>query len=210
MSLSDGLAAQRLVLRGWRPEDKDPFASMNASPEVMEHFPSTLTKQQSDALVDRLQADIEERGWGGWAVERKEDGAFLGLLGLLPVGFEAEFTPAVEIGWRLDRPHWGQGYATEGARAALDYAFSSLGLDRVVSFTARTNHRSEAVMVRIGMTKMGEFDHPRLPDGHRLRRHVLYEIASRWEHRGAGRTGLRPLPRATLPTDRHAAAPRGL
>jgi RimJ/RimL family protein N-acetyltransferase len=163
-------------LRAWRPEDRVPFAAMNASPVVMEHFPSTMTKAQSDALVDRLQAHIDEAGWGAWAVERNEDGAFIGFIGLVPVSFDAEFAPAVEIGWRLDRPYWGHGYATEGARAALDFAFTTLDLDRVVSFTALSNLRSVAVMERIGMTPAGEFDHPRLPVGHPLRRHVLYEV----------------------------------
>lgn len=172
---TDGLSTDRLLLRAWRPEDRAPFAALNASSEVMAHFPSTMTREQSDELADRFQAGIEERGWGAWAVERKRDGVFLGYIGLVPVNFEADFAPAVEIGWRLDRPHWGHGYATEGAQAALDYAFSVLGLDRVVSFTACTNARSEQVMVRLGMTRVGEFDHPRLPHGHRLRRHVLYE-----------------------------------
>jgi RimJ/RimL family protein N-acetyltransferase len=171
-----GLTTPRLLLRGWRPEDREPFAALNASPEVMEHFPNTLTRERSAELVDHFQAGIDERGWGAWAVERKEDGAFIGFIGLVPVNFDADFTPATEVGWRLDKPYWGNGYATEGARASLEYAFGTLGLDRVVSFTALTNHRSEAVMVRIGMTRMGEFDHPRLPEGHRLRRHVIYEV----------------------------------
>ncbi len=148
---------------------------MNADPVVMAHFLSVLTKEQSDAFAEHLQAGIDERGWGIWVVERKEDGAFTGTVGLVPVGFEAAFTPAVEVGWRLALPYWGRGYATEAARASLDYAFAALGLGRVVSFTARTNRRSEAVMLRLGMTRVGEFDHPRIPEGHPLRRHVLYE-----------------------------------
>lgn len=171
-----GPTTERLVLRQWRPEDREPFAALNASLEVMEHFPSTMTKEQSDALADRFEGQIDERGWGAWAVERKDGGAFIGFIGLVPVSFEADFTPAVEIGWRLGRPYWGHGYATEGALASLEYAFKELGLDRVVSFTALTNLRSEAVMMRIGMTRVGEFDHPRLPEGHPLRRHVIYEV----------------------------------
>lgn len=171
-----GPSTGRLLLRAWRPEDRAPFAALNASRVVMEHFPSTLTREESDALADRFQRGIEERGWGAWAVERKDDRAFMGFIGLVPVTFDADFAPAVEVGWRLDRPYWGHGYATEGALAALGYAFGTLGLDRVVSFTASTNHRSEAVMVRIGMTRAGEFEHPRLPEGHRLRPHVLYEV----------------------------------
>jgi RimJ/RimL family protein N-acetyltransferase len=171
-----GVTTERLVLRSWLPEDRAPFAALNGSAVVMEHFPSTMTRAQSDALADHFQSGIEERGWGAWAVERKSDGAFIGFIGLGPVTFDAAFTPAVEIGWRLDRPYWGHGYATEGAAAALDHAFSTLGLDRVVAFTACTNHRSEAVMVRLGMTRVGEFDHPRVPEGHPLRRHVIYEV----------------------------------
>ncbi len=176
MTEPGGPSTERLVLRAWRLSDRAPFAALNASDVVMEHFPSTMTAEESDALADRFQAGIAERGWGIWAAERKDDGAFLGFIGLQPVTFDAEFVPAVEVGWRLDRPFWGHGYATEGARAALDYAFGTLGLERVVSFTATTNLRSEAVMVRIGMTRVGEFDHPKLPEGHRLRRHVLYEV----------------------------------
>lgn len=176
MLVRDGPSTERLVLRAWRPADKAPFAALNASDVVMEHFPSTMTTEESDALVDRFQDGIVERGWGIWAAERKADGAFIGFIGLAPVTFDAEFVPAIEVGWRLDRPFWGHGYATEGGRAAIGYAFSTLGLDRVVSFTATTNRRSEAVMIRIGMTRVGEFDHPRLPEGHRLRRHVLYEV----------------------------------
>lgn len=176
VALRDGPSTERLLLRAWRPEDLAPFAALNASTEVMEHFPATMTKEESDAVADRFQQGIDERGWGAWVAERKEDRAFMGFIGLVPVAFDAEFTPAVEVGWRLDRPYWGHGYASEGGRAALDYAFGTIGLDRVVSFTACTNHRSEAVMVRIGMSRVGEFDHPRLPEGHRLRRHVLYEV----------------------------------
>ena len=174
--MSDGPSTERLTLRAWRPKDRAPFAALNASSQVMEHFPSTMARKESDALADRFHAGIDERGWGIWVAERKEDGEFIGFIGLAPVSFQAEFTPAVEIGWRLDRPYWGHGYATEGARACLDYAFRTPGLDRVVSFTAFTNRRSEAVMVRIGMRRVGEFDHPRLPEGHHLRRHVLYEV----------------------------------
>ncbi|HTX62127.1 MAG TPA: GNAT family N-acetyltransferase [Acidimicrobiales bacterium] len=200
MSLAEVPTTERIVLRSWSRRDKAPFARMNANREVMEHFPSALTRRQSDALADRFQAGIDERGWGGWVVERREDGAFLGFVGLVPVSFEASFTPAVEVGWRLDRSHWGRGYATEGARAALDYAFGKLGLERVVSFTACTNRRSEAVMIRIGMTRVDEFDHPRLPLGHRLRRHVLYEVRPPAERQGdlpfGARTG-QPVTSAT-------------
>lgn len=172
------LGTDRLVLRSWRVQDRAPFAALNADPVVMEHFPSTLTTEQSDAFVDFVQAAIDARGWGIWAAERREDGAFIGFIGITPVSFESDFTPAVEVGWRLARPYWGCGLATEGGRAALDFAFATLGLERVVAFTAQSNQRSEAVMLRLGMHEAGEFDHPRIPDGHRLRRHLLYEATS--------------------------------
>lgn len=168
------LTTDRLLLRAWTDADREPFAALNADPEVMEHFPSVLTRAESDHMVDLIAEGLTRRGWGLWAVELREDGAFIGFVGLNEVPFEAEFTPAVEIGWRVARPYWGRGYATEAARAALDCAFGTIGLDRVVSFTALSNVRSRAVMERIGLARVGEFDHPRLPEGHQLRRHVLY------------------------------------
>jgi RimJ/RimL family protein N-acetyltransferase len=166
----------RLKMRLWTAQDRAPFAAMNADPVVMEHFPAVLSWAESDRMVDLIQQGFAERGWGLWAVEVIEDGAFIGFIGLNQVPFEADFTPAVEAGWRLARKYWGQGYATEGAIAALDYAFGSLGLARVVSFTTPSNARSQAVMRRMGMTHIGEFDHPRIPEGHPLRRHLLYAI----------------------------------
>lgn len=151
---------------------------MNANPEVMAHFPNMLSREESDRFVDRVDADLRHRGWGIWAVERRDTGGFAGFIGLAPVALDVWFTPAVEVGWRLDRPHWGQGFATEGGRAALAYAFDTLGLPCVVSFTALENVRSEAVMVRLGMARLGEFDHPRVPEGHRLRRHVVYSATA--------------------------------
>lgn len=168
------LETDRLRLRAWREGDKGPFAALNADPEVMAHFPSTLPKVESDALADRFQARLLEHGWGIWAAD--VDGAFIGFVGLAPVTTEFPFGPAVEVGWRLARPCWGHGYATEGGRAALVHAFDEVGLERVVSFTSVENARSQAVMRRLGMTFAGEFDHPRLAPGHRLRRHVLYAI----------------------------------
>lgn len=169
------LTTDRLVLRGWCADDRGPFAAMNADPEVMEHFPDVLAPDRSDALADWFQAQLEERGWGAWAAERRDTGEFIGFIGLNPVRFEADFTPAVEVGWRLARTQWGHGFATEGGRAALDFGLGTLGLDRVVSFTSLPNVRSQAVMRRIGMRLTGEFTHRGVPDGHPLRRHVLYE-----------------------------------
>ena len=173
------LRTGRTVLRQWRDEDREPFADLNADPEVMEHFPKALTRTESDAFVDRIRAGMAERGWGLWAVEVTSTNDFAGFVGLNPVTFEAPFTPAVEIGWRLARSYWGQGIATEAARAVLYYAFGTLGLDEVVSFTSTTNLRSQRVMQKLGMhhDPVEDFDHPSLALGHRLRRHVLYRAA---------------------------------
>lgn len=171
----------RLVLRSWRDEDRAPFAALNADPRVMEHFPSVLTRSESDALAARLQSSIDERGFGFWAVEVPGIADFVGFVGLAVPSFTAPFTPCVEIGWRIAREHWGKGIATEGARAALDAAFDELGLSEVVSFTATGNTRSRRVMERLGMRHdaRDDFDHPALPEGHALRRHVLYRIRPR-------------------------------
>jgi ribosomal-protein-alanine N-acetyltransferase len=168
------IRTQRLLLRPWRDDDREPFGALNADPEVMEHFPATLTRAESDAFVDRIEAHFARYGYGLWVVE--VDGEHAGFVGLQTVTFEASFVPAVEVGWRLARPYWGRGLASEGARAALDYAFDEVRLDEVVSFTAVDNVRSWRVMERVGMSRAGVFDHPRVPEGHRLRPHVLYRI----------------------------------
>ncbi len=170
------LGTERLLLREWREKDLAPFADLNADPVVMEHLPSLLTREQSDALVRRHQAGLAAGRPGLFAVERRDTGAFIGFIGLAVPAFEAAFTPCVEIGWRLAAPAWGHGFATEGARAVLAHAFETLEVDEVVSFTARANLRSQTVMKRIGMrTDPAEnFDHPSLPEGHPLRPHVLY------------------------------------
>jgi ribosomal-protein-alanine N-acetyltransferase len=172
------LSTDRLTLRRWRPEDRAPFASMNADVRVMEHFPAALERATSDALVDRIEHSFDERGYGLWALERRSDGAFLGFTGLLDVGFEVPFAPALEVGWRLDAAAWGQGYATEAARASLAHAFDEVGVDEVVSFTAVVNERSQRVMQRLGMSHdpADDFDHPLIEPGHRLNRHVLYRV----------------------------------
>jgi RimJ/RimL family protein N-acetyltransferase len=169
---------QRLTLRRWRAEDREPFAALNADPEVMRYFPNVLDRTASDAAVERIEEGFERYGYGLWAVESRTSGAFLGFTGLSLATLEATFTPAVEVGWRLARDAWGYGYATEAATAGLDLAFATLGLDEVVSFTAATNERSRAVMVRLGMTHSSadDFDHPALAVGHPLRRHVLYRV----------------------------------
>lgn len=181
------LRTERLILRSWRDTDRRPWAELNADTVVMAHFPATLSRSESDAMVDRMQADLDDRGWGWVAIERRQDGAFVGGAALVPVNFDSWFTPAVEVGWRLTHRHWGHGYATEAARALLRYGFDELALDEVVSFTAAANRRSEAVMVRLGFVPHADgatFEHPNLAPGHPLRRHVLYHL-QRTRHRRA-------------------------
>ena len=170
------IATDRLVLRNWRSSDQEPWAALNADPEVMEHFPATLTAEESAAMLAVHQALIAERGWGLWAVERRADGAFLGFCGLMQLRESNPLAPGVEIGWRFARHAWGAGYASEAARGALEHGFEVLNLPEIVSFTATTNLRSQAVMQRIGMTRREDldFDHPALPKGHVLERHVVW------------------------------------
>jgi RimJ/RimL family protein N-acetyltransferase len=153
---------------------------MNADPVVMEHFPATYDRRESDAIVERFEAHFDARGFGFWAMEIPGVAPFAGFVGLSTPTFEAHFTPAVEVGWRLAREHWGQGYATEGARAAVSAGFDELGLEELVAFTVPPNFRSRRVMVRIGMTHdpADDFDHPRQPVGSPFRRHVLYRLAA--------------------------------
>jgi RimJ/RimL family protein N-acetyltransferase len=179
MRLPAQLRTSRLLLRRWVAADREPFASLNADPRVMEHFPSALSRDESDARADRIEAHFAEHGFGLWAVEIPGITSYAGFVGLNIPRFDAHFTPCVEIGWRLAVPYWGRGYAIEAARAALAFGFETLKLDEIVSFTVPQNVRSRRVMERIGMTHdpAGDFDHPVLPEGHRLRRHVLYRIA---------------------------------
>jgi RimJ/RimL family protein N-acetyltransferase len=149
---------------------------MNADPSVMEFMPKLLDSLESDALVERIERHFDERGFGLMAIELKESGEFVGFVGLSVPQFEAPFMPAVEIGWRLAAEYWGKGLATEAAQETLRFGFEKVGLESVVSFTVPANVRSRRVMERIGMTSEGEFEHPRLPEGHPLRRHVLYRL----------------------------------
>ncbi len=170
------LRTERLILRHWRPSDRAPFARLNADPRVMEFFPALLTAAESDATVGRVEEHWRQYGFGPYAVELASDGAFIGFIGLFVPAFEAAFTPCVEIGWRLAVECWGQGLATEGARAVVGHASDVMGLGALVSFTALGNFRSRRVMEKLGMTRdpAEDFDHPSLPGGHPLRRHVLY------------------------------------
>jgi RimJ/RimL family protein N-acetyltransferase len=157
---------------------------MNADPAVMEFFPSTLTAVQSDAMVDRIEDFFTTEGLGLWAVEIPGVSPFVGLTGLWPVRFEAPFTPAIEVGWRLARPYWGRGYATEAAQMTIADGFGRLHLEEIVSFTSVLNARSRRVMEKLGMTRdpAEDFDHPRVEEGHRLRRHVLYRLGASPRH----------------------------
>jgi RimJ/RimL family protein N-acetyltransferase len=173
------LRTERLYLRGWAPADRVPFAALNSDRRVMAHFPAVLIREQSDALAARIESGFERDGFGLWAVEAPSVAPFIGFVGLSIPDFEAHFTPCVEIGWRLAVPYWNGGYATEAARAVLRFAFETLQLREVVSFTVRGNLASRRVMKKIGMVhnEADDFDHPSRPEGDRLRRHVLYRIA---------------------------------
>jgi len=151
---------------------------MGADPRVMAYFPALLSREQSVAFIAKIEERFESNGFSFWALERKSDGAFVGFTGLNRPNFAAPFMPCVEVGWRLAFDHWGQGYATEAAQASLSYAFDDLGVSEVVAFTATGNERSRKVMERLGMAydPTGDCDHPNVPDGHILKRHVLYRI----------------------------------
>jgi ribosomal-protein-alanine N-acetyltransferase len=168
----------RLLLRRWTAADLEPFAAMNADPTVMEFFVAPLSRSDSDALVERIEAQFDELGYGLWAVETKSDGRFIGFVGLALQTFPAHFTPAVEVGWRLAQPAWNHGYASEAACRALDIGFDDAGLAEIVSTTSVPNVRSQRVMQRLGMTRdpADDFDHPNVPEGHEIRRHQLYRM----------------------------------
>jgi RimJ/RimL family protein N-acetyltransferase len=169
---------ERLWLRGWRPEDRDPFAALNVDPKVVEFLPGTLSRDASDALVDRIESEWDEHGYGLWAVEIPGVAPFVGFVGLSTAAFDAAFTPAVEVGWRLAPDAWGHGYATEAGRASLAHGFETIGVDEIVSFTARGNTRSRRVMERLAMhhDPGDDFEHPRVDRGSDLRHHVLYRL----------------------------------
>lgn len=172
------LETSRLLLRQWKQVDFPAFASLNADPEVMEHIPALLSRGESDSMAEQCFALISEKGWGFWAVELKASGEFLGFVGLNQPEDTFPFSPCIEVGWRLAKQYWGNGYATEAARCALKYAFKNLKLDEVVSFTAVANKRSRAVMERIGMVNSNQnFMHPNIAKNHPLSEHVLYKIS---------------------------------
>jgi RimJ/RimL family protein N-acetyltransferase len=179
MNLPKSIETERLVLRHWSDDDVAPFAAMNADPAVMEHFPSVKSSEESLKEFQSIQDHFQKRGYGFWAVSEKQGSRFIGFIGLRYIDFDLPFTPAVEIGWRLAKAFWGKGYATEGAMAALKFGFDELLLKEIVSFTAKSNVRSQRVMEKIGMRRdvHGDFQHPKLPKGHPLRSHVLFRIS---------------------------------
>ena len=179
MSGQPELRTERLLLRRWRESDLDPFAALNADPIVMEHFHHGVrTRAESADFMSRIEHEFAQRGFGLFAVEVPGVAPFIGFVGLHAATFEAPFTPAIEVGWRLAHAYWGKGYATEAARAAVAFGFDHAGLEEIVSFTNVGNLRSQRVMQRIGMTRdlEGDFDHPAVPPGHPIRPHVLYRI----------------------------------
>ena len=188
MTLPQQIRTARLVLRWWRESDLEPFAHMNADPQVMQYFPALLSRTESQASVERIHSHFRTHGFGFWAVELGDRHEFIGFTGLAHPGFEAHFTPCVEVGWRLAAAHWGLGYATEAALAAMSFGFERLGLEEIVSFTVPTNWRSRRVMEKLGMGRdaSGDFDHPRVPQGHPFRPHVLYRTTrTAWQDRVA-------------------------
>ncbi len=178
----------RLRLRPWRASDREGWVAMSADPRVMEFFPRTLDRTEALEQVDRFAKRLHDDGYGFWALEIANGAPFAGIIALIDVPSDLPFAPALEVGWRLAPEAWGNGYATEGARALLDFAFATLGREEVVSMTAASNVRSRRVMVKLGMTRdpADDFDHPRVPVASPLRRHVLYRI---------GRTVTRTLER---------------
>jgi RimJ/RimL family protein N-acetyltransferase len=179
------IQTQRLKLRQWQPEDRPLFAEMNADPEVMKYFPQSLTHEQSAQMAQHMASLIAAQGWGFWAVELRESEQFIGFVGLNKPDYELPVTPCVEVGWRLRKKYWGHGYATEAGNASLVVGFETLRLPEIYAFTTLTNHKSQAVMQRLGMTNTRQnFMHPMVPKHHPLREHVLYKIdQSTWHTR---------------------------
>jgi RimJ/RimL family protein N-acetyltransferase len=174
------LRTERLLLRPWRAEDREPFAVMNADPAVMEYFPATLSRDKSDALAERIDSDIQRLGYGFWAVEILGEAPFIGFVGIVAANSDMPFSPAIEIGWRLAKEHWGRGFASEGARAAADFGFAELSLEQIVALTAAENVRSRRVMERLGMRRdpAEDFLYPTLAADDPIAPHVLYRVTA--------------------------------
>jgi RimJ/RimL family protein N-acetyltransferase len=183
------IETDRLILRNWREEDRPAFFELNADPDVMRFFEKTRSRAEADAVLDRFVREIDRDGYGFWAVELREIGEVIGFTGLRDIDFDEPFTPAVEIGWRLLTPYWGNGYATEAARACLAYGFEQMGLDEIVSFAVPENRPSRRVMERIGMRRepQYDFDHPDVKPGSHLARHAFYRLTSAdWRQKESG------------------------
>ena len=167
--------SERLGFRNWLDEDLPTFAALNSDPVVMEYFPKTLNKEQSQSMVCRMKKHFEDHGYGLYAVDKLENSEFIGFIGFMKPSFDAYFMPCTEIGWRLKKAAWNKGYATEGAKRCLEFGFEELKLSKIYSFTATPNIKSERVMQKIGMQKIGEFEHPGIENGNWLKTHVLYK-----------------------------------
>lgn len=176
------IETDRLWIRQWMPSDLRPFCALNTDPVAMKYFPATLTEEESRIQMNLFQNHIDQKGYGFFALERKDTGEFIGFTGLWHPSFTAPFTPCTEIGWRLLPHHWQQGFATEAAKASLQFGFMQLGLSEIVSFTSVHNFKSEQVMQKIGMQKSGMFHHPKISPGHFLEKHVLYQISKEKWH----------------------------
>ncbi|HEY2257185.1 MAG TPA: GNAT family N-acetyltransferase [Variovorax sp.] len=185
------LRTSRLLLRAWREEDAAPFAELNADPEVTRFLLGPLSRAQSDAQIAGYRQQFDQEGFGRWAVEIPGVSGFIGMVGLAVIPYPAHFTPAVEIAWRLARRFWGQGFASEAARAALAFGFEQAGLTGIVALTVAANAKSRAVMERLGMVRdpSDDFDHPLVPKGHPLERHVLYRLSREAWARSQSRIG---------------------
>jgi len=172
------IRTERLLLREWLESDREPYAALNADPDVMRFMPRSLDRAESDAMIDRIGGHWDTDGHGLWAIERLRDGSFIGFVGLTSPNFEAPFTPCVGLFWAIDPEQQRRGYASEAARLALDYGFGNVGLREILAFTAENIRRSRGIMERLGMRHdpADDFDHPRVPEGHPLKRHVLYRL----------------------------------
>jgi RimJ/RimL family protein N-acetyltransferase len=178
MEASLDLESERVLLRQWVESDVPSFVQLNSDPKVMQYFPQALTEQESRGFVSVMSSVIDENGWGFWAAELKSSGDFIGFVGLNIPRTILPFSPCVEVGWRLHKEYWGNGYATEGGRVSLAYAFECMKIDEVVSFTTKSNYKSRKVMERLGMENTGEnFKYPDIPNEHPLSEHVLYKIS---------------------------------
>jgi ribosomal-protein-alanine N-acetyltransferase len=193
------LVSERLRLRQWTDEDREPLARLNADPEVMRHFPACLTRGESDAMLERMRTHIDAKGFGFWAAETRDTREFVGMAGLVTVKDIMPFAPGVEVGWRLAKAHWGRGYATEAARAAIGHGFDALALREIVAMTAKSNLASQAVMARLGMSRSAAFEHPAIAEASPVRPHWLYRLSRDRIAFECGSLGAREVVHADLP-----------